>query len=127
MNPFLRFFDTAPGRVLRARNVALLALALVASECWIACNKKDAAGKGGQESGRSIYMLHCTACHNPNPSLDGSLGPAIQGSALELLQARVLRGEYPPGYMPKRATHIMQALPLTPEEVDSLHAFLNAP
>jgi len=93
----------------------------------MACGKSSAGGGGGQVSGASLYALHCTACHNPNPSLDGSLGPAIKGSALELLEARVLRGEYPPGYIPKRSTHIMQALPLTEEEVDSLHAFLNSP
>jgi hypothetical protein len=59
--------------------------------------------------------------------VDGAVGPAIKGSALELVQARVLRGEYPAGYAPKRSTHIMQRLPLTEENVEAIHAFLNAP
>jgi mono/diheme cytochrome c family protein len=100
---------------------------VLVAEFWVACGKSGAATKNAAASGQSIYMLHCTACHNPNPALDGSLGPALKGSALELLEARVLRGEYPPGYIPKRATHIMTQLPLTEEEVDSIHAFLNAP
>jgi mono/diheme cytochrome c family protein len=78
------------------------------------------------EKGRTLYSLHCTACHNPDPSKDGSLGPAVKGSSLDLLIARVTRGEYPPGYTPKRQTHIMQKLPLTVDEVKSLHAYLNS-
>ena len=33
---------------------------------------------------------------------DGSVGPAVAGASRELIEAKVLRGEYPPGYTPKR-------------------------
>jgi len=52
--------------------------------------------------GETIYQNVCIACHNGNPNLDGALGPANAGSSEELLRAKVLRGEYPPGYTPKR-------------------------
>jgi hypothetical protein len=38
-----------------------------------------------------------------------------------------LRGEYPPGYTPKRPSKIMIKLPLMEEDVEKVHAFLNAP
>ena len=116
-----------PGRWLRARNFALLVLALLTFELWTACGKKASAGEDGGVSGRSLYAIHCTACHNANPAMDGSLGPAIKGSSLELIQARVLRAEYPAGYAAKRNTHIMPKLPLTEADVESLQVFLNAP
>ncbi|HAO99906.1 MAG TPA: hypothetical protein DCQ83_07665 [Fibrobacteres bacterium] len=72
-------------------------------------------------------MTHCIACHSVNPAVDGSVGPALKGSALELIEARVMRAEYPPGYTPKRSTHIMPRLPLETDDVKALHAFLNAP
>lgn len=108
---------------------ALLSLFLVASVLQIAtsCNKRKGPSDPQVEMGRSLYFAHCIACHNANPALNGSLGPAVKGSGLDLLQARVLRGEYPPGYTPKRPTHIMVRLPLTEENVQAIHAFLNAP
>lgn len=92
-----------------------------------ACDKKPAGGDPEVEAGRTVFLSHCIACHNVDPSRDGSLGPAIKGSSLELVQARVLRGEYPPGYTPKRTTKIMVRLPLTEEDVAKVHKFLNAP
>ena len=106
---------------------ALAFVTMLSIECWTACNKKDAAISDPVSTGRTLYAVHCTACHNPDPTHDGSLGPAIKGSALELVQARVMRGEYPAGYTPKRSTHIMMKLPLGEKEVEALHAYLNAP
>jgi mono/diheme cytochrome c family protein len=110
------------------RAIAVAFFAACVLQLWTACNKKEAVG-GDPEvaAGRSLFMSHCIACHNTDPSRDGSLGPAIKGSALELVQARVMRGEYPPGYTPKRTTHIMVKLPLTEEDVAKIHKFLNAP
>ena len=73
-----------------------------------------------------MYVAHCTACHSFNPEQNGAVGPAIKGSALELIRARVMRADYPAGYSPKRATHLMPKLPLEEEDVKALHAFLNA-
>ena len=76
--------------------------------------------------GRINYQGNCIACHNSDPGKPGSIGPEIQGASLELLEARILRAEYPPGYTPKRATHAMPALPQARALIPSLHAFLNS-
>jgi mono/diheme cytochrome c family protein len=101
-------------------SVALLALT--------ACNKKDLPPEQAlAQRGQTLYTLHCASCHNPgDPKRDGGIGPAIAGSSLELLEARVLRGEYPAGYTPKRATRIMPRLPLDSEDVKALHAWLGS-
>ena len=122
----LSFFRPAARPFVRLTGAAL-ALAC-AVQLFSACNKKtDPNADPKVTAGHGQYLAHCIACHNVNPVLDGSLGPALKGSALELLQARVLRGEYPAGYSPKRQTHIMVKLPLTEEDVAALHAYLNAP
>jgi mono/diheme cytochrome c family protein len=90
----------------------------------IACGQKEDTRTAAQK-GRTLYSLHCIACHNVDPAKDGSLGPAVAGSSLDLLLARVIRGEYPPGYAPKRSTRLMQKLPMSEEEVKALHAYLN--
>ena len=54
------------------------------------------------ERGRQAYLAHCSSCHSADPAQNGPLGPAVEGSSRELLEARVLRGVYPPGYTPKR-------------------------
>lgn len=99
-------------------------LAAAVSLLLAACGGKQET-RSDAEKGRTLYTLHCVTCHNPDPSRDGTLGPAVKGSSLELLEARVLHAEYPPGYTPKRPTRIMQKLPLTPEDLTALHAFLN--
>ena len=48
--------------------LALLALA--------AC---DQAG-GEAALGSRVYAANCTACHHPDPRLEGVLGPAVAGS-----------------------------------------------
>ena len=75
--------------------------------------------------GKKIYAQNCIACHNPNPKLDGAIGPAVSGSSLELLNARVLHAKYPANYKAKRDTHLMPALPGLESEIPALNAFLN--
>ncbi len=74
--------------------------------------------------GKQVYLVECTACHNPDPAKDGPVGPAVKGSALELLQARILRASYPPGYRPKRNTALMPPLPKVAARISDLAAFL---
>jgi mono/diheme cytochrome c family protein len=74
--------------------------------------------------GKAIYQSVCIACHNPNPKLDGSLGPAVFGSSLELLETRILRAEYPAGYKPKRRTKLMTALPQYKGEIPAIFEYL---
>ena len=74
--------------------------------------------------GRAVYLANCSACHNPDPSLPGNLGPPVAGSSLELLEARLLRNTYPEGYTPKRDSRVMMALPYLKDDIPSLAAYL---
>jgi len=76
--------------------------------------------------GRQVYVSNCTACHNPNPTENGALGPAIAGSSLALLEAKVIHNTYPPGYTPKRDTNAMIALPHLAKDIPALHAYLGS-
>jgi mono/diheme cytochrome c family protein len=74
--------------------------------------------------GGAVYAANCIACHNVNPALDGAIGPAIKGSSFELLEARIMRNEYPEGYTPKRDTKAMIALPYLEPDIPAIAAFL---
>lgn len=78
------------------------------------------------KAGRATYMANCIACHAMDPTIDGALGPAVSGSSLELLEARVMRGEYPDGYTPKRSSRVMVALPHLQPRLPELAAFLQS-
>ena len=76
------------------------------------------------DRGRAVYVANCIACHSTEPGFDGAIGPAIAGSSLELLEARIMRNEYPEGYKPKRDTKAMIALPYLEKDLAALAAFL---
>lgn len=97
--------------------VVTLLLAIAASAC------KPATPV---ERGRAIYLSRCVVCHNQNPNLAGVKGPPIAGSSRDLVEGRVLRLQYPPGYTPKRTTHAMKAMPDLAHSVDDLAAFLQS-
>ena len=78
------------------------------------------------EAGRSVYNANCIACHSLDPTKDGALGPAVAGASLDLLEARVIRAEYPEGYEPKRATRVMVALPHLETRLPELAAYLES-
>jgi mono/diheme cytochrome c family protein len=82
------------------------------------------ASKGSAEKGKQIWLGQCVACHNPDPTKDGTLGPAVKGTSPALLEARVLRGEYPPGYKPKRPTKVMPPRPDLAPSIPDLAAYL---
>ncbi|NJM09811.1 MAG: cytochrome c [Bdellovibrionaceae bacterium] len=92
-----------------------------------ACTKKPTVPATPPESGKRLYATHCTACHNPDPKKEGGLGPAVFGSSLELLERRLVHGDYPPGYKPKRDSKVMARLPFLKDEIPALHAYLNSP
>ena len=101
---------------MRAAGYLLLAASVGLGAC---------AGDGSPAGrGRQVYLAQCTACHNSDPSKNGPLGPAVKGSSRELLEARVLRAAYPPGYKPKRGTAIMQPMPQLVSALDDLAAYL---
>jgi mono/diheme cytochrome c family protein len=74
--------------------------------------------------GERVYQNVCIACHHGNPARDGALGPAIAGSSRVLLEAKVLRGEYPPGYTPRRETGAMPRFEYLADEIGALEAYL---
>jgi len=76
------------------------------------------------QRGEKIYLANCIACHARNPNEAGPVGPPIAGSPLELVQAKVLRNEYPPGYTPKRDTKAMIPLVHLEPELPAVAAFL---
>ena len=77
------------------------------------------------QQGERVYQNVCIACHHGDPTEDGALGPAIAGSSAELLDARVIRGEYPPGYTPKRPCDgVMPRFEYLAEQIPALAAYL---
>ena len=98
---------------------AALALALAAAACPPSQPEDPAFTRGKQ-----AYMGTCIACHNMNPAVDGAIGPAVKGASRELIEAKVLRGEYPAGYTPKRTTKVMPPQPALAQSIDDLAAFL---
>jgi mono/diheme cytochrome c family protein len=101
------------------RRAWILAFGLLAAA---ACGEREEIGLA--EQGLRIYDANCTICHNPDPRSDGVDGPALAGSPRELIEARVMRAEYPPGYTPKRPTRRMRALPYLKPHIEALAAYL---
>ena len=102
----------------------LLGLLLLLSAFSAACRPSGEVTP--VEAGRRTYAANCIACHNQDPTRDGTLGPAVAGSPLALVEARVLRAEYPPGYTPKRPSQLMPAQPFLKSEVGNLAAYLGS-
>jgi mono/diheme cytochrome c family protein len=105
---------------VRQARVALLAATLVLG---LSACERDTLSPEAQR-GRQVYLSQCTACHASDPSQPGPVGPEIKGSSRELLEAKVLRGSYPPGYEPKRPTAVMPPQPQVANDVPALAAFL---
>ena len=74
--------------------------------------------------GEKIYRNICVVCHNADPNLEGVQGPAIAHATLELLEYKVLRGEYPPGHKPVRETAQMPRFDYLEPNLGELAAFL---
>ena len=81
-------------------------------------------GAGNPAKGQQIWLGQCVACHTPDPSKDGPIGPAVKGASKELLDARVVHGTYPPGYKPKRETKVMPPRPDLVANIPDLAAYL---
>ena len=87
-----------------------------------ACNSEKLSPEA--ERGRQIYMSSCTACHSADPAQPGAVGPEIKGASLELLEAKLLKGTYPPGYKPKRPTAVMPPQTQLARDIPALAAYL---
>ena len=99
---------------------------------WSACKPSaevvtvtDTPAQVLYKHGKSVYQSYCTSCHNSDPKKNGAVGPDVFGSSKELIEARVLRAAYPPGYTPKRKSGVMVALPYLKKDIDALYAYLN--
>ena len=106
--------------------LVIVAVAVVAAGTWLgmAGCSGEAPPQDPVARGKMIYALNCIVCHNADPALPGTLGPEVAGSSRELLEARVLRREYPPGYVAKRSTDSMVPMPWLKDSIDDLAAYL---
>lgn len=84
----------------------------------------DASSSPEAARGRQVYLAQCTACHAMDPAQAGPVGPPLKGVSRELLEVKVLRGGYPPGYTPKRPSAVMQPIPDLAPSIGDLAAFL---
>ena len=113
---------------LRASGVATLrvgALAALASAA-LACGggEEGAALDAAATRGKTVYENVCTACHNRDPGKSGALGPGVAGASQELLEAKVLRAEYPPGYVPKQPSASMPKYEYLADSLGDITAYL---
>lgn len=106
-------------------HIRLAALALCGA-LGAACSQAETDSQEAQlRRGAAVYRISCGACHHgQHPDRAGPIGPPLAGASMELLEAKVLRNEYPPGYQPLRDSNSMIALPHLAPDLPALHAFL---
>ena len=109
--------------ICRARLIRQLGVIAAASAVGCSSGEEPRLSELARE-GEKIYQNVCIACHNGNPHLDGALGPANAGASEELLAAKILRGEYPPGHTPKRPGHTMHRFEYLSDKIPALAAYL---
>jgi mono/diheme cytochrome c family protein len=111
--------DSLLGRAIRVWS-SLAALCL-------ACSQGESGGASQAtpaQRGKQIYANVCVACHNADPSQPGSLGPPLAGASQALLEAKILRGQYPPGYTPSRPGQTMPRFEHLKDQIGDLAAYL---
>ena len=101
---------------MRGSAVVVLAAALAVAAC--------SEGQGPGERGRHVYLSQCTSCHAIDPAQPGPVGPEVKGASRELLEAKVLRGTYPPAYRAKRPTAVMPPQPQLAGDIPALAEYL---
>lgn len=75
--------------------------------------------------GKKLYLSKCAACHNVNPTKQGSIGPELVGASLELITLKTQKREYPKNYVPKRKTRLMPKIPLKTEQIEFIHNYIS--
>ena len=78
------------------------------------------------EKGRMVYFANCVSCHNNNPKKPGSIGPEVYGVSIDVLTKKIVSGEYPENYRPKKTSKIMPSMPHLSKDISNLHAFINS-
>ncbi len=113
---------------MHMRLYLLFFLVLILGACTKDSNPSTKTAQGGDtRRGKAVYLTNCAACHNRDPSKVGPVGPEINGSSQALLEAKLLRASYPPGYAPKRKSTAMPAQPYLRSTIPDLVAFLRQP
>jgi mono/diheme cytochrome c family protein len=93
---------------------------------FAACSGGDADGDTAEARGEKVYKQVCATCHGASPTEAGTVGPAIAGSSAELIEAKLVHNDYPPGYEPKRNTKLMVPMPHLAGAVPDLAAYLQS-
>ena len=106
------------------RDNSRLSLTLIAIATMACAGESEESGDPAVARGEKIYRNICVVCHNADPNQPGSVGPANAGASRELLEAKLLRGEYPAGYTPKRSTAQMPRFDFLEPNLDDIAAFL---
>jgi mono/diheme cytochrome c family protein len=119
---FARILSRATALVLSFASAALLGISVAL--IIAACSKPRELSV--VDRGEVVYRTNCISCHDRDPNISGPPGPAIAGSSRALIEARVLHGTYPTGYVPQRKSHTMRALPWLDGHIDDLSAYLTA-
>ena len=110
------------------RRLVLISAVCAALALLSACGEKVEEVKGPDPArGRRLYLATCVVCHNTDPSKPGSQGPPVKGASLELLEAKVLRKTYPPGFKPQRTTSAMPTYPQVRKRIPDIAAYLAQP
>ena len=106
------------------RDNSRIGLALIAVVTMACAGESEESGDPAVARGIKIYRNVCVVCHNADPNQPGLLGPDIAGASRELLEAKLLRGEYPAGYTPQRNTQQMPRFEFLEPNLDDIAAFL---
>lgn len=80
--------------------------------------------------GKRIWTSTCVQCHNKDPNVKGSIGPEVVDAPLEVMLHKVQTGKYPdklpPGFVPKRKSKAMRALPQHVKDVPAIWAYVQS-
>jgi mono/diheme cytochrome c family protein len=99
-------------------------LALAATLAVAGCGESTPPSDPLAGRGRQVYVAQCTQCHATDPAQTGPVGPPVRGASSALLEAKVIRGDYPSGYAPKRPTRVMPPMPTLAPDLAALAAYL---
>lgn len=82
------------------------------------------------EKGKLLYVSNCLQCHNRDPNVKGAVGPEIIDAPLEVMTSKVMTSKYPavlpPGFVPKRKTQAMRAIPKLKDDIPLIWAYVQS-
>lgn len=80
--------------------------------------------------GKRLYNANCLSCHNRDPNLKGSIGPEVVEAPLPVMYSKIMTGKYPDplpaGFIPKRKSRAMRALPKLKEDIPAIWAYVQS-